>query len=106
VVSEQVEPAPSAGAGQARDDRVDDSVSGFARVFAAHAAHLFEYCSTVAGSSTAAAAATVAALAVRERLPQASHLLRARLFAIARPAAMASASADEAGLAEFGLGGS
>jgi DNA-directed RNA polymerase specialized sigma24 family protein len=89
-----------------RHDRIDDSVAAFARLFAAHAAHLFEFCHSMTDSGAAAADATVAALACREHLPQASHLLRARLFAIARQVAMASAQAEEPWLAESGVGDS
>ena len=105
-MSEQVEPASSPDAGLVRPNRVEDRVSAFARLFAAHAAHLYEYCGVLAGSDAVAADATVAALAAREHLPRASHLLRARLFAIGREVAMASGRADEPWLAEFEAGDS
>jgi DNA-directed RNA polymerase specialized sigma24 family protein len=105
-VSEQREPAPPLGSGRVRPDRIDESVTAFARLFAAHAAHLFEYCCTLTGSDAVAADATVAALAAPEHLPEASHLLRARLFAIARQVAVASAEAEHPWLANFGVDGS
>jgi DNA-directed RNA polymerase specialized sigma24 family protein len=90
---------------QVQADSVDESVSGFARLFAAHAAHLFEYAMALANSDAAAADATVAALAAREYLPEDPHLLRARLFAIARQEALATAQAGEH-CPEFGAVGS
>jgi DNA-directed RNA polymerase specialized sigma24 family protein len=99
-VSEQVEPASPPGPGPAR---VDDGVSAFARLFAAHAAHVFEYCCTLTGSDAVGADATVAALASGEHLPRASHLLRARLFAIARQVATASAPAEDFWPSGFGV---
>jgi DNA-directed RNA polymerase specialized sigma24 family protein len=86
-MSEEVETASLAGSGGLRPDRIDGAA--FARLFAAHAAQLLDYCGTLTGSDAAAAAATAAAMSCAQDLPRPSHLLRARLFAIARREALA-----------------
>lgn len=90
-MSEEVETAGHAATLGAQPDRTD--VRAFAEIYAAHAAHVFDYCRALVGSDAVAASATRAALVLAWQLPQASDLLRARLIAAARQEALAFAAA-------------
>jgi DNA-directed RNA polymerase specialized sigma24 family protein len=90
AVSDEVETAESAATVGPQPDRVD--VRTFAKRYALHAAHVFDYCRALTGSDAVAASATSAALAYARQQPPASHLLRARLIATARQEALAFAA--------------
>ncbi len=104
-MSEQVDPAPLAATGPAPPERGDVTGGALARLFAAHAAQVFDYCRSLTGSDAAAADATTAALGCAQHQPRTPHLLRARLLAIARREVLAETLAGDRLPADFAVGG-